>query len=291
MVFNSIASGGIVTADNLNQLASNQGYVVSGMRVGQQVTADLTLHVEAGTGIIQEKEFNVTRTTKTLAAADGSNPRIDLIVVGSDSVVDTVQGTPAATPAAPDVPSGHLGLARILVPTSDTSISNDQIKDLRPSLGNLGARIEYLDSGSGSTTSTTDVELDTVTILSGSTATTDIYKFCVSAYKIIEVATGGIHVRYVRSGTTINASEMNLSNDVAGYMEVTLQKSPKTANDLQIGVLRGGDDNNYTGSQVTSAGADPFLDTHTLSLRGDTGGTGTATLSWHWAVWRLRAGV
>jgi hypothetical protein len=69
-------------------------------------------------------------TTNALAARDATNPRIDLIVfrqmdtdvVGSHGAytarIDTVVGTPSATPAAPSKPSMAVELARITVPAS-----------------------------------------------------------------------------------------------------------------------------------------------------------------------------
>jgi hypothetical protein len=69
-------------------------------------------------------------TTNALAARDATNPRMDLIVfrqmdtdvVGSHGAytarIDTVVGTPSATPAAPTKPSMAVELARITVPAS-----------------------------------------------------------------------------------------------------------------------------------------------------------------------------
>lgn len=48
--------------------------------------------------------------------------RIDLVVIGSDLVIDYVTGTAAATPVQPDTPSGHLLLGTILVPGECTEI-------------------------------------------------------------------------------------------------------------------------------------------------------------------------
>lgn len=69
--------------------------------------------------------------TRTLGAASGSNPRIDLIsVVTNDPTQDSssvptadivvTQGTPAATPAVPATPTGAFPLAQINVPQSGT---------------------------------------------------------------------------------------------------------------------------------------------------------------------------
>jgi hypothetical protein len=75
----------------------------------------------------------------TVAAADTTNPRIDLVVAwvndtGDDSAssyVELVTGTPAATPAAPTAPGNSLTLAQIAVAANVTSIVSSNITDTR----------------------------------------------------------------------------------------------------------------------------------------------------------------
>jgi len=62
----------------------------------------------------------------TVATADGSHPRIDIVVArvydlgtsGSSCDVDIVTGTPATSPVAPATPAASLLLAQVLVPAS-----------------------------------------------------------------------------------------------------------------------------------------------------------------------------
>ena len=79
----------------------------------------------------------------TVAAASGSNPRIDVVIcqpggnvldggANNDFIFTTVQGTPAASPAVPAVPAGAAALAQILVPTGSASVSAGNITDVRP---------------------------------------------------------------------------------------------------------------------------------------------------------------
>lgn len=78
---------------------------------------------------------------KSIAAADPTNPRRDLVVArvrdafysGSTNAWDlfVVTGTPAASPADPAVPNNCLTLARVAVATSASSITNANITDLR----------------------------------------------------------------------------------------------------------------------------------------------------------------
>lgn len=94
---------------------------------------------------------NSTARVVDLDAADGTNPRIDLIVLQvldlalgdgvTEAQVRAVTGTPAGSPVAPALPTGAIPLARVAVaaaPTGDT-IVNANITDLRKSAGLQGA--------------------------------------------------------------------------------------------------------------------------------------------------------
>lgn len=84
-----------------------------------------------------------------IAAADGTNPRIDLVIaevrdagfsgVSTDWRLRVVTGTPAASPAAPATPNNAIVLARVSVPANDTAITNSQITDYRPRAGLFAA--------------------------------------------------------------------------------------------------------------------------------------------------------
>lgn len=88
-------------------------------------------------GIANDATKNVT-----IAASDPTNPRYDLIVCrvrdsfysGSTNAWDlfVVQGTPAASPVDPTVPSNAITLARVTVNAGASSITNANITDLRP---------------------------------------------------------------------------------------------------------------------------------------------------------------
>lgn len=74
----------------------------------------------------------------TVAAADASNPRIDLVVAGVDATqspynpeVKVITGTAAASPSVPATPTGYLALAQIAVAAGATSISQSNITDMR----------------------------------------------------------------------------------------------------------------------------------------------------------------
>jgi hypothetical protein len=85
--------------------------------------------------------YNDASTNLIITAANGSNPRIDLICMTvSDSyytgslnqvAFQVIAGTPAASPAAPTLPANSISLATVLVGTSVTSITSGNITDTR----------------------------------------------------------------------------------------------------------------------------------------------------------------
>ena len=84
-----------------------------------------------------------------LAAAPGTNSRIDLIVcqprgndldggANNDFIFTAVTGTVAASPVAPAAPAGSAALAQVLVTTGMASVPAGNITDLRPGGLNVG---------------------------------------------------------------------------------------------------------------------------------------------------------
>lgn len=113
-------------------------------------TPNMSVDVAAGAAFIAGTQAsdqgcyfaeNDASVNVVIAAADGSNPRDDLIVArvrdaaysGSDNdlQITVVQGTAAASPSDPSVPEDCIVLARVRVGTGVTSITNANITDLR----------------------------------------------------------------------------------------------------------------------------------------------------------------
>ena len=119
---------------------------------GCAVSAGAGMVVNVAPGQVAVPSQNNTGTTLcssdavepvTVAAASGSNPRIDVVIcqprgndldggANNDFIFTTVQGTPAASPAVPAVPAGAAALAQILVPTGSASVAAGNITDVRP---------------------------------------------------------------------------------------------------------------------------------------------------------------
>lgn len=125
------------------------GGVVTGLAAAMQVTAGsgMTVVVNAGYCAIPHPTTGhgvylfgtMVAETLTVATADGSHPRIDIVIAqvndlgtsGSNCTVAVVTGTPATSPTAPATPAASLLLAQVLVPTSASSIVSGDITDKR----------------------------------------------------------------------------------------------------------------------------------------------------------------
>jgi hypothetical protein len=105
--------------------------VIGGCAVTAQGSPDMTLAVAAGTVIVAGVPVAVTAGNVTITTADGSNPRIDLVVVNNAGTKSVTAGTAAASPKAPDVPASSVCLAMVYVPANDTAIASNQITDKR----------------------------------------------------------------------------------------------------------------------------------------------------------------
>jgi hypothetical protein len=106
--------------------------VLSGLGVAAQGSPDMTVAVAAGLQRQQGFFAYYAGGNVTIAAADASNPRIDLIVVDYNGTVSRTGGTAAALPIPPDIPANSMQLAQVYVPANATTIPNANIVDKRP---------------------------------------------------------------------------------------------------------------------------------------------------------------
>lgn len=123
----------VIMQTDINALVAGIGGdgVISGCAVTAQGSPDMTVAVASGTVRISAVNVTVSSGNVTITTADGTNPRIDLIVVNSSGTKSVSAGTAAASPKAPDIPASSVLLAMVYVPASDTTIATDQITDKR----------------------------------------------------------------------------------------------------------------------------------------------------------------
>lgn len=93
--------------------------------------ADMTPAVAKGAVLSNGTLFAVAAADVTITAADGSNPRIDLIVVNSSGALAVRAGTAAAAPKPPARTANDVVIAAVYIPAADTSIETTKITDMR----------------------------------------------------------------------------------------------------------------------------------------------------------------
>lgn len=115
--------------------------------MGVSAGSGLSVQVAAGYCCVPSPTANnggyifgtLTAATLTLAAADPTNPRTDLIVaIVSDTgnsasfcAVQVVTGTPATPPTTPSLPSAAIPLATVSVPAAAVALASGAISDQR----------------------------------------------------------------------------------------------------------------------------------------------------------------
>lgn len=133
------------------------------LEVTENTSPDMNVRVASGIASIPGTENSVqgnyfvgndATVTLSIAAADGTNPRIDLVVFNvrdsfysgadDDAQLQVLTGTPASTPAEPTVPDNAIVLARVDVAAGETSIEDADITDRRHFNAALGGFINCL---------------------------------------------------------------------------------------------------------------------------------------------------
>lgn len=126
--------GGVIS----NSTGSLQVLPVSGMNIkvasGFAIVPSSSSNINAGYQI-----GTMASVGLTVATADATNPRVDLVVIGVNDTGDStgagfieiVTGTPAASPVAPSLPANSLSLGTIKVAANSTSVASTNITDTR----------------------------------------------------------------------------------------------------------------------------------------------------------------
>nr|DAT88720.1 MAG TPA: Receptor Binding Protein [Caudoviricetes sp.] len=122
-------------------LVSNGVFYASATNLQATPGNGLAVSVAAGSAWINGYRYeNTDDLNLPLTTANGSNPRIDRIVVRLSQVSRSIQlavvdGTPAATPSTPALTRTsdiyELGIADVLIPAAATSIATNNITDTR----------------------------------------------------------------------------------------------------------------------------------------------------------------
>jgi len=131
--------GDFAFANDFNSIVealADEAAVLNGCAVDDGGTNDMSVDVASGEIRIGGEDYSVSSQPVTLDAADGSEDRYDLVVVGTDGNAETVTGTPSPTPQAPSIPANHALLAIVEVRAGVSELSNADINDARGVVAN-----------------------------------------------------------------------------------------------------------------------------------------------------------
>ncbi|MHC1701479.1 MAG: hypothetical protein AB9900_10930 [Humidesulfovibrio sp.] len=117
----------------------------------EQDTPNMTVRLEAGAILSGVTLTEVAAQSTGTITAPVTHPRIDRVVIDRiTGAVSVVEGTEAASPAAPAIPTGKLPVAQVLLATDTTAITNADLTDERVGGGSVAI-------GSIASPSTTEV--------------------------------------------------------------------------------------------------------------------------------------
>ena len=109
----------------------------------EQSSPNMTVRLEAGVVSGSAAPVEVAAQSTGTITAPTTNPRIDRVVIDAmTGVVSVITGTAAASPVAPDIPSGKLPVCQVLLATSTTVITNSLITDERVMAGTRSEAIK-----------------------------------------------------------------------------------------------------------------------------------------------------
>ena len=106
--------------------------VLTGCLIEEQGTPDQTAKMSAGKVLVSGLYYSIAADDSiSFTNADATNPRWDLVSVDSSGTVTVTDGTAAATPVAPSLPSDDVPLAMVYRAATDNVINEADIYDVR----------------------------------------------------------------------------------------------------------------------------------------------------------------
>lgn len=170
-------------------------------------TGGLNFTISAGTYVINGTSYSLSQTNLTLAAADPTNARFDVIALNTSSTAVVIQGTPANPAQIPTVdPATQLYLTAISVPANATTPGNITTTLLYAE--NVGSPTEWNTSSSGTTwnlASTNNPHLGTKCI-EATSLTNNGYAQLQKGSGTFDLSTINQLVFYIRSKAAWNAN-------------------------------------------------------------------------------------
>ena len=141
--------------------------------VDEAATPNQTVDIAAGETLHTGTKKTISSQNFAMPAADGTNPRFDLVVIDSAGVPKARQGTAAAEPEFPTLTAGDVCLAAVYRAKDDNTIANAEIVDKRMIIRQTtGALFNVQDEGAvgdGVADDTTEIQaaIDAATVSGG----------------------------------------------------------------------------------------------------------------------------
>jgi len=264
------------------------GDIITGLNAVQRAAGvNMSVDVQVGDAFVRRSDgtyahpvFNDAVYNQVISAADGSNPRRDIVVIYVDYgqtpstavsnntngvvKIKVVNGTPAGSPVDPSAPTiqASVGagnpysiLARVRVPAGQTSISNSLIDDLR-------------------SMTTANITNATITNAKLSTAAGELggewaaYSPISSGFSAITKNVG----RYLQVGKVTHLFLDTTGTSNTGYIGITLPSAPKSGGYFLIRVMDNSTNMDQPGMLELTAGS-----TAAVAYIKPTGGTFTSS--------------
>lgn len=264
------------------------GDVITGLNAVQRAAGvNMSVDVQVGDAFVRRSDgsyahpvFNDAVYNQVISAADGSNPRRDIVVIYVDYgqtpstavsnntngvvKIKVVNGTPAGSPVDPSAPTiqASVGagnpysiLARVRVPAGQTSISNSLIDDLR-------------------SMTTANITNATITNAKLSTAAGELggewaaYSPISSGFSAITKNVG----RYLQVGKVTHLFLDIIGTSNTGYIGIMLPSAPKSGGYFLIRVMDNSTNMDQPGMLELTAGS-----TAAVAYIKPTGGTFTSS--------------
>lgn len=106
--------------------------ITSGLQATPSDPADMHVHLASGTAVVGTTAVTYAGGSITIATADASLPRWDVLYLDADGTIDNIAGTPAANPVFPASDTGDdLPICAVFVPAGATAIGDHLIADHR----------------------------------------------------------------------------------------------------------------------------------------------------------------
>jgi hypothetical protein len=217
--------------------------VLFGLAVTAQGSPDMTVAVAKGAVLSNGVMYAVAAANGTITTADGTNPRIDAVVITSAGAIAVRAGTAAANPKPPNRTANDVVLAYVYVPASDTTIATDQIVDKRV-LRSQGPICIYKQT----TADTVNTSSAAIHLLNRANSGLTIPSGMMVAGRVLRVRVFG-HILY-NSGTPtatliVSFGGTTMFQDVSGASTADTDRAPFTV-DFVI-VAQGNSDQSMTG--------------------------------------------